>query len=113
MDTRLAGLCPLPTREITARRPLRTGSEQKLSRFRAGNRAAVCQIKCREQATRQRGPPTRLTKRDAPMMEESFCGEYRLSLLDHRPDERRTAARWYGATATVRTLDWTSQPDLP
>jgi uncharacterized protein YjiS (DUF1127 family) len=47
------------------------------------------------------------------MMEESFCGEYRLSLLDHRPDERRTAARWYGATATVRTLDWTAQQDWP
>jgi uncharacterized protein YjiS (DUF1127 family) len=47
------------------------------------------------------------------MMEESFRGEYRLSLLDHRPDERCTAARRYGATATVRTLDWTAQQDWP
>ena len=46
------------------------------------------------------------------MMEE-FRGEYRLSLLNHRPDERSTAARRYGATAAVRTLDRTAQQDWP
>jgi hypothetical protein len=58
-------------------------------------------MKCREQPARQRGPLARLTKRDVLMMEESFRGEYRLSLLDHRPDEYRSAARRYGATATT------------
>jgi uncharacterized protein YjiS (DUF1127 family) len=47
------------------------------------------------------------------MMEESFRDEYRLSLLDHRPDERRTGARRYGATATIRTLDRTAQREWP
>jgi uncharacterized protein YjiS (DUF1127 family) len=47
------------------------------------------------------------------MMEGSFRGEYRLSLLDHRPDERLRADRWYGATAIVRTLDGTAQQEWP
>jgi uncharacterized protein YjiS (DUF1127 family) len=47
------------------------------------------------------------------MTQESFRCEYRLSLLDHRPDERRTAARRFGATATVRTLEATAQQEWP
>ena len=46
------------------------------------------------------------------MMEESLHGEYRLSSLDHRHDERRRAGRWYGATV-VRTIDGTVQQEWP
>jgi uncharacterized protein YjiS (DUF1127 family) len=58
-------------------------------------------------------PPISLIKEDAVMMEESLHGEYRLSSLDHRHDERRRAGRWYGATAIVRTLDGTAQQEWP
>jgi uncharacterized protein YjiS (DUF1127 family) len=57
-------------------------------------------------------PPTSLIKEDAVMMEESLHGEYRLSSLDHRHDERRRAGRWYGATV-VRTIDGTVQQEWP
>lgn len=47
------------------------------------------------------------------VMEESVHSEYRLSSLDHRYDERRTAAPWYRATAIVRTLDRAPQQEWP
>ena len=47
------------------------------------------------------------------VMEESVHGEYRLSSLDHRYDEHRTAARWYRATAIVCTLDRAPQQEWP
>jgi uncharacterized protein YjiS (DUF1127 family) len=47
------------------------------------------------------------------MMEESLHGEYRLSSLDHRHDERRRAGRSYAATAIVGTLDGTAQQEWP
>jgi uncharacterized protein YjiS (DUF1127 family) len=39
--------------------------------------------------------------------------EFRVSLLDRRGDQRRSAARWDGATATVRALDRTAQREWP
>src|SRR5260370_18016931 len=42
-----------------------------------------------------------------PVMEESVHGEYRLSLLDHRYNERNTALCWYGVTATLRSTPQT------
>jgi len=43
------------------------------------------------------------------MMEQSLNGVFRPSLLDRCPDDRRTAACRYGARATVRALDRTTQ----
>jgi hypothetical protein len=48
-------------------------SEQKLSRFRAGNRAVVCRIKCRERSsTISAGDVGKPHKGDAVMMKESL-----------------------------------------
>jgi uncharacterized protein YjiS (DUF1127 family) len=43
------------------------------------------------------------------MMNQNPHGECRMSLLDRRGDQRRRAARWYGATAIVRTVERAQQ----
>lgn len=47
------------------------------------------------------------------MMQEDLHGAFWLSSLDRRGDEGRRAARRYGATAIVRTLDRTAQRKWP
>jgi uncharacterized protein YjiS (DUF1127 family) len=45
------------------------------------------------------------------MMNQDPHGECRMSLLDRRGDQRRTAARWCGATAIVRAVDRAAQQE--
>jgi len=74
-----------------------------------------CQINCREQGgTVSAGRPDSLT-RDPIMMEESLHGEYRLSLLDRRGDDRRRTGRLPGAVraSALRAFDPLALYGLP